>query len=97
MIDRQRLEGADFAVTVDGCCFIRCEVLDNQIEFWFGDVGSGLHLYFDLPGYAKFAQVQSDMIKRLRGVPDGTPISFVVGDDDRAVHGSHTDEGVGQQ
>lgn len=88
----QRTDGADFAATVDGACLIRCEVLGDQIEFWFGDVASGLHLYFDPPGYHKFARIQSDMVKRLRTATDRTSTSFVVGDDDPAAHGSHTHE-----
>jgi hypothetical protein len=87
------MKGADFAATVEGACLIRCEVLGDQIEFWFGDVGSGLHVYFDRPGYHKFAQVQSDMVQRLRTAPDRTRISFVVGDDDPNAHGSHTEDG----
>jgi hypothetical protein len=93
----QRMNGADFAATAAGDCLIRCEVLGDQIEFWFGDVGSGLHLYFDPAGYHKFAQVESDMVERLRTVPDRTSISFVVGDDDPDAHGSHTDVGTGSQ
>jgi hypothetical protein len=86
-------DGADFTVTVDGGCSMRCEVLGGQIEFWFGDVGSGLRLYFDRSGYAKFARVQSDMVERFRNSVAGVPTSFVVGDDDVAVHGGHTGEG----
>jgi hypothetical protein len=89
----QRLAGADFAVSVDGACLIRCEVLGDQIEFWFGDVGSGLHLYFDRPGYARFAQVLSGLADRLRAAPDRLPIAFVVGDDDVAGHGAHAGGG----
>jgi UDP-2,3-diacylglucosamine pyrophosphatase LpxH len=89
------VDGADFAVTIDDACPIRCEVLGDQIEFWFGDVGSGLHLFFDRRAYVRFAQVQSDMVDRLRNAPDGARISFVVGDDDVAVHGAHAHEGSG--
>lgn len=83
----QPVDGADFAVTMDVACSVRCEVLGDQIEFWFGDVGSGLHAYFDRRGYDRFVQVQSYMVERLRTAPDSTPISFVVGDDAHTPHG----------
>lgn len=91
------MNGADFAATIAGACLVRCEVLGDQVEFWFGDVGSGLHLYFDRPGYHKFAQVQSDMVGRLHTARGRTPASFVVGDDDPAAHGSHTEDGAGRR
>jgi hypothetical protein len=84
----ERMEGADFSVTVDGTCWLRCEVINNQIEYWFGDVGSGLHLFFDRPGFAKWAEVQSEVVERLQAVPTGAQISFVVGDDDVEIHGA---------
>jgi hypothetical protein len=92
-----RMDGADFSATVRSTCWIRCEVADNQIEYWFGDVGSGLRMYFDRPGFSKFTQVQTEVVERLRAVPDGAQVSFVVGDDDVKIHGSEASERIGQQ
>jgi hypothetical protein len=84
----RRVEGADFGVTVDGACPIRCEVLGNQIEFWFGDVASGLIVYFDRPGYANFVRVQAAMVERVHAASDGARVEIVVGDNDPDIHGS---------
>ena len=71
---------ADSCVTVDGNCPISCEVVDDQIEFRFGDDESGLHLFFEGSGFVRFLHVGLQMVERYRALPVGTRVDFVVGD-----------------
>jgi len=63
---------------VKGNGALTCEVLPNQIEFRFGDDNSGLHLFLNYRGFAKFMTVASNVVKRLRAIPHGAPIDFTV-------------------
>jgi hypothetical protein len=71
----------DSVVTVDDTCRMSCEVLNEQIEFRFGDHTGGLHLFLDWEGYVKFVKLQAEVVERFFTLPPGAPIKFLVGDD----------------
>ncbi|HEX5405955.1 MAG TPA: hypothetical protein VFX16_27075 [Pseudonocardiaceae bacterium] len=76
---------AESVVTVDGECDMSCEVLgDDQIEFWFGPVTDGLHLYFDKSGFAKFMRVVDEMRARVAKIPRGECVELMVNADERS-------------
>jgi hypothetical protein len=76
---------AESVVTVDGDCDMSCDVVsDDQIEFWFGPVTDGLHLYFDRLGFAKFLCVVEQMTARMAAVPRGERMEFTVSADERS-------------
>ena len=76
---------AESVVTVDGDCDMSCDVVgDDQIEFWFGPVTDGLHLYFDRLGFAKFLRVVEEMTARVAAVPRGERMVFTVNADERS-------------
>ena len=76
---------AESLVTVDGDCDMTCEVLgDDQIEFWFGPMIDGLHLYFDKAGLAKFMRVVEEMRTRVAKIPRGEDIAVMVSADERS-------------
>jgi hypothetical protein len=75
---------ADLCVTVDEDCHIQCEVLGSRIEFRFDGDQSGLHLFFDGAGFAKFLKVAALMVGRLKDVAAARErANFVVGDDEQ--------------
>ena len=53
MSRRRRGIEVESVVTVDADCDMSCDVVDDQVEFWFAPVTDGLHFYFDWPGLAK--------------------------------------------
>jgi hypothetical protein len=76
---------AESIVTVHSDCDISCEVVgDDQIEFWFGPVTDGLHLYFDRPGFAKFMCVVDEMRVRTAAMPSVEQMPFTVHADERS-------------
>ena len=84
---KQRRRGieAESLVTVDGDCDMSCEALgDNQIEFWFGPMIDGLHLYFDKAGFAKFMRVVEEMRTRVAKIPRGEEIEVMVSADEHS-------------
>ena len=72
----------DSCVTVDGTCRMSCEVVNNQIEFHFGDHTGGLHLFLDWPGLVKLVRLQWMVVERFFELAPGEPMRFVVGDDE---------------
>jgi hypothetical protein len=82
---RRRGIEAESVVTVDGDCDMSCEALgDDQIEFWFGPMIDGLHLYFDKSGFAKFMRVVEEMTTRVAKIPRGEEIEVMVSADERS-------------
>jgi hypothetical protein len=72
-------------ITVQGDCDITCDVMgDEQIEFWFGPMIDGLHLYFDWPGFVKFMRVAAEMTARATAIPRGQRLEFTVYADERS-------------
>ena len=80
-MDTPRGMVTDSVVTVDGTCRMSCEVLNQQVQFLFGDHTGGLHLFLDWDGYVKFVKLQAVVVERFFTLPPGAPIRFVVGDD----------------
>jgi hypothetical protein len=69
-------------VTVNGNGALKCEVLPDQIELRFGDNNSGLQLFLNYQGFAKFVAVATNVVKQLQALPDDTYINFKVWDDE---------------
>lgn len=84
MSRRRRGIEVESVVTVDADCDMSCDVVDDQIEFWFGPVTDGLHFYFDWPGLAKFMRVVSETVAQAKTIPRGERMDFTVNADERS-------------
>jgi hypothetical protein len=82
---RRRGIRAESIVTVDGDCDMSCDVVgDDQLEFWFGPVTDGLHLYFDKSGFVKFMRVVDETMARAALNTAGACMAFAVSADERS-------------
>ena len=69
---------ADVLVTATDGCDMSCEVDGAETRFQFESAGSRLQLDFDWPGFVRFMRIAATVIERLRAIPDGAPICFMV-------------------
>jgi hypothetical protein len=75
-------------VTVDGTTVMSCQVLSDEIEFRFGPLDTGLHLFFDPPGLANFLKVVANMVEHLGATSSDGKRCFKVTSDGEG----HSDE-----
>lgn len=69
-------------VAVTGPCTLICRVQPDEAEFRFGDTNSGLQFFLNFLGLAKFMSMASKVVEKLRTIPDGARIAFMVRDDE---------------
>lgn len=72
----------DSAVTVDETCHMSCEVLEDEIQFLFGTKNTGIHLYFDWPGLARFLRLAGAVVERAQAASDSRTVRFMLSVDE---------------
>ena len=68
----------DVLATATDQCDMSCEVDGSETRFQFENGASRLQLDFDWPGLVRFMRVANTLTERLRAIPSGEPISFMV-------------------
>jgi hypothetical protein len=68
----------DSWVSVDGQCWLSCDVIGDQAQFDFGHSTGSLHLNVSEAALARLVQVATEALTRFQAIPDGEEVCFSV-------------------